>query len=321
MHLEYNPQAGQQIVSQARTVMDKSLLEQIEDIAVFATVVDQGSFSGAGRKLGLSKSAISKRVDRLETALGLRLLQRSTRSLSMTEAGRAIHERATQSISILEEARSHASNLTEMPRGLIKVTASVAFGKLCIAPVLSKFLQQFPEIRIQLVLLDRTVDLVEEGFDLGIRLTRSPPELLVAKPLMPIDYILCATPKYIKGKQLRTPADLGHLNCLSYGQQENSQEWSFQKGTRKETVKVSGNILVNNSEVVRNLILDDVGVGLVARYAVANELDNDELRELLPNWKATGFFAQTAFAVWKPQIHLPQKIRVFVDFLQAHLSS
>lgn len=300
--------------------MDRSLLEQIEDIAVFATVVDQGSFSGAGRKLGLSKSAISKRVDRLETALGLRLLQRSTRSLSMTEAGRAIHERAAQSIAMLEEARNHASNLTETPRGLIKVTTSVAFGKLCVAPVLPEFLQLFPCIKIQLALLDRTVDLVEEGFDLAIRLTRSPPELLVAKPLMPIEYVLCAAPGYIKGKRIRTPADLSNLNCLSYGQQELSQAWSFQKGTRKETVKVSGNIVVNSSEVVRDLMLENLGVGLVARYAVANELRSGKLCELLPTWKPAGFFAQTAFAVWKPQIHLPQKTRMFVDFLQARLA-
>lgn len=300
--------------------MDKSLLEQIEDIAVFATVVEQGSFSGAGRQLGLSKSAISKRVDRLERALGIRLLQRSTRSLSMTEAGSAIHERAIQSIAMLEDARNQASNLTESPQGLIKVTTSVAFGKLCIAPLLSEFLRRFPQIKIQLTLLDRTVDLTEEGFDLAIRLTRSPPELLVAKPLMPIAHVLCAAPSYIKDKRLRAPSDLADLNCLSYGQHALTQEWSFQKGTKKETIKVSGNIVVNSSEVVRDLVLEDAGVGLVARYAVAHELNNGDLCELLPEWKPIERSAQTAFAVWKPQIHLPQKIRAFVDFLQARLS-
>lgn len=300
--------------------MDKSLLEQIEDIAVFATVVDQGSFSGAGRKLGLSKSAISKRVDRLEKALGLRLLQRSTRSLSMTEAGSAIHERAIQSISMLEEARNHASNLTESPQGLIKVTTSVAFGKLCIAPLLSEFLLLFPEIKIQLALLDRNVDLVEEGFDLAIRLTRSPPELLVAKPLMPIEYILCASPRYIKGKRIKTPSDLAKLNCLSYGHQELTQEWSFQNEAKREAVKVSGNIAVNSSEVIRDLMLNDIGVGLVASYAVADELSTGKLLKLLPSWKPTGGFAQTAFAIWKPQVHLPHKVRVFVDFLQDRLT-
>lgn len=300
--------------------MDRSLLEQLEDIAVFTTVVDQGSFSGAGRKLGLSKSAISKRVDQLESALGVRLLQRSTRALSMTEAGNAIHVQATQSLLMLEEARNHASNLTATPRGIIKVTTSVAFGKLCIAPLLPEFLQRFPQTCVQLTLLDRMVDLAEEGFDLAIRLTRSPPELLVAKPLVPIEYVLCAAPGYLKGKRLRTPADLRHLNCLSYGQQVPTQAWSFQKSEKKEVVKVSGNMVVNSSEVVRDLMLAEVGVGLVARYAVAKELNDGRLRELLPKWHPTGFFAQTAFAVWRPQIHLPQKIRVFVDFLQAHLS-
>lgn len=301
--------------------MDKSLLDQIEDIAVFTMVVDQGSFSGAGLKLALSKSAVSKRIDRLEKALGLRLLQRSTRALSMTEAGRTIYERAIQSISMLEEARNHASNLAETPQGLIKVTTSVAFGKLCLAPLLSEFLKTYPAIKVQLALLDRTVDLAEEGFDLAIRLTRSPPELLVAKPLMPIEYVLCATPGYIRGKHIRTPTDLTHLNCLSYGQQELAQSWSFQKGTTKETIKVTGNIAVNSSEVVRDLMLENLGVGLVARYAVAEELNSGKLRELLPEWKPTGHFAQTAFAVWKPQIHLPQKIRVFVDFLQDRLNN
>ena len=238
----------------------------------------------------------------------------------MTEAGSAIHERAVLSISMLEEARNHASNLTETPRGLIKVTTSVAFGKLCVTPLLSEFLRQFPQIKIQLTLLDRTVDLVEEGFDLAIRLTRSPPELLVAKALMPVEYVLCAAPTHIKKKHLRRPADLTNFNCLSYGHQALDQEWSFQKDGAKETVRVSGNIVVNSSEVVRDLMLEGAGVGLVARYAVANELSNGRLRELLPDWKPTGFFAQTAFAVWKPQIHLPQKIRVFVDFLQARLS-
>jgi DNA-binding transcriptional LysR family regulator len=238
----------------------------------------------------------------------------------MTEAGSAIYERAIQSLSMLEEARNHASNLTETPQGLIKVTTSVAFGKLCVAPVLPEFFRLYPEIKIQLVLLDRTVDLVEEGFDLAIRLTRSPPELLVAKPLMPIEYILCASPRYIKGKRIKTPSDLANLNCLSYGHQELTQEWSFQNGAKRETVKVSGNIAVNSSEVVRDLMLNDIGVGLVASYAVADELSTGKLLKLLPSWKPTGGFAQTAFAVWKPQIHLPQKIRVFVDFLQARLA-
>lgn len=300
--------------------MDRSLLDQIEDIAVFTTVVEQGSLSGAGRKLGLSKSAVSKRVDRLEQALGLRLLQRSTRSLSMTEAGKMIHEPAAQSMALLDEARNHASNVTETPQGLIKVTTSVAFGRLSVAPVLSEFLRLYPQIKVQLVLLDRTVDLVDEGFDLAIRLTRVPPDQLVAKPLMSIEYVLCASPKYIEAKSINTPDDLASLNCLSYSLQGLSNEWVFQKDKAKEVVKVTGNILVNSSEIIRDLILEGTGVGLVARYAVAKELDSGKLHELLPAWRPAGSFTQTAYAVWKQQTHLPQKTRVFIDFLHSRLA-
>lgn len=297
--------------------MDKSLLEQIEDIAVYTTVVDQGSFSNAGRLLDLSKSAVSKRVDRLERNLGTKLLQRSTRSLSMTEAGRSIHEKAAQSIALLEEARNQVSNLTETPQGIIKVTTSVAFGKLCIAPLLPEFLNRYPLIKVQLALFDRTVDLAEEGFDLAIRLTKTPPELLVAKPLMSIDYVLCGSPAYLEEKGITSPNDLTNFNCLSYGYQKLTNEWSFQKDGQTETVKVSGNLVVNSSEVVRDLMLDDVGIGLVARYAVEKDLRTGALKEVLLNWTPTGSFNQTAYAIWQPQAHLPSKIRLFVDFLKS----
>lgn len=299
--------------------MDRALLEQIEDIAVFAMVVDQGSFSGAARRLGIAKSAVSKKVDRLERGLGVRLLNRSTRSLSMTEAGRAIHERAVQSLALLEEARSQVANLTEAPRGLLRVTASVAFGRICLAPLLAEFLAAYPEVRVQLALLDRLVDLAEEGFDLAIRLTRSPPDSVVAKPLMPIDYVVCATPAYLRGRRVETPRDLAALNCLSYGYRDFGSEWFFQREGQRETVRVGGNVAVNSSEVVRDLLLAGVGVGLVARYAVAEELGEGRLELLLADWKAIGPFGQMAFAIWLPQVHLPPKIRVFVDFLAERL--
>lgn len=143
--------------------MDKSLLAQIEDMAVFSSVVDRGSFSEAARRLGVAKSAVSKRVDRLKKTLGVRLLNRSTRSLSMTEAGRVIHERASQSFSLLEEAHNRVMNLNEEPRGVLRVTTSVAFGRLCLAPLLPEFLRNYPEIQLQLTLLDRLVDLTEEA--------------------------------------------------------------------------------------------------------------------------------------------------------------
>lgn len=301
--------------------MDIELLEQMADMALFARVVEQRGFSAAARQLGITKSAVSKRIDRLERSLGVRLLQRTTRSLSMTEAGRAVYERAAQSIALAEEARSQVANLSEAPRGLLRVTASVAFGKLCIAPLIGEFLAAYPELRLQFTLLDRLVDLAEEGFDVAIRLTRSPPEQAIAKALMPIDYVVCATPAYLAGRRIEQPQDLAGLNCLYYGYRDFGGEWSFLREGRRETVKVEGNIVVNSSDVVRDLLLADLGVGLVARYAVAGELRQGRLLPVLADWTALGPFGQTAYAIWLPQAHLPPKIRVFVDFLAARLSS
>lgn len=187
-------------------------------------------------------------MDRLEKSLGVRLLNRSTRSLSMTEAGMAIQERASQSLALLEEARNQVANLAEAPRGLLRVTTSVAFGRLCLAPLLPEFLGLYPEIRIHLALLDRMVDLAEEGYDLGIRLTRTPPDFVVAKALMPIDYVACASPAYLQGKAVENPTDLAGLNCLYYGYQGLANEWTFLREGERTTVKVEGNVIVNSSK-------------------------------------------------------------------------
>jgi DNA-binding transcriptional LysR family regulator len=299
--------------------VDRSLLEQMEDMAVFALVVEQGSFSGAGRRLNLVKSAVSRRVDRLERGLGVKLLQRSTRALSLTEAGQALHARAMQSLALLEEARSELSQLSQAPRGLLRVTASVAFGRLCVAPVLPAFLAAYPEVRVQLALLDRMVDLSEEGYDLALRLTRTPPEHVVARPLMPIRYVVCAAPAYLDGRAPAHPRELAGLNCLSYGAQPQTEEWAFQRGEERAVVKVQGNVMVNSSEVVRDLVLAGVGVGLVARYAVEAELRAGRLVQALPGWTPAGTFGPTAYALWLPQPHLPPKMRVFVEFLKQRL--
>ncbi|MBS1191915.1 MAG: LysR family transcriptional regulator [Rhodocyclaceae bacterium] len=299
--------------------MDKELLEQLDAMALFALVVEQRGFSAAARRLGIAKSAVSKKIGRLERSLGVRLLNRTTRSMSLTEAGRAVYERAAQSIALAEEARSQVVNLSQEPRGQLRVTASVAFGKICLVPLLPEFLAAHPDIRVQLTLLDRLVDLAEEGFDLAIRLTRSPPEGVVAKPLMPIDYVVCSTPNYLAGRRIETPRDLAGLNCLCYGYRDFGNEWIFLQAGRRETIRVEGNVAVNSSEAVRDLLLAGVGIGLVARYAVAEDLRRGRLVPLLTDWQPQGPFGQRAYALWLPQFHLPPKIRVFVDFLAARL--
>jgi DNA-binding transcriptional LysR family regulator len=190
---------------------------------------------------------------------------------------------------------------------------------LCVAPVLPEFLAAYPEVRVQLALLDRMVDLAEEGFDVALRLTRTPPDAVVARPLMPIRYVVCAAPGFLRGREVTHPHELAALNCLFYGYQSLAGDWSFQRGDERETVKVQGNVVVNSSEVVRDLMLAGVGAGLVARYAVEAELRDGRLVPLLPQWTPTGAFGPTAYALWLPQPHLPPKVRAFVDFLGRRL--
>lgn len=295
-------------------------LADMADLALFVHVVDQRGFTAAARRLGLSKSAVSKRLDALEKRLGLRLLQRSTRAMSLTEAGQQLYARAAQAVALIDEARQLAGGLGDAPRGRLRVTASVTFGKLCLAPLLPEFLARYPEIRVELALLDRFVDLVDEGYDLALRLTRQPPPLVVARPLLPIGYRLCASPDYLRGRRIEHPDDLAGLNGLAYhGRDGDDAPWQFRRGDESCGVRVGGNCRVNNSEVVRDLLLAGVGVGLVWDYAVAREIAAGRLVALLPEWTPQGPFGQTAYALWLPQAQLPRKIRVFVDFLAERL--
>lgn len=286
---------------------------------VFARVVELRGFSAAARQLGMTKSAVSKQVSALERLLGVKLLNRSTRALSLTEAGQAVYERAAQAAGLMQEAASRVADLAQVPRGNLRVTASVAFGKLCIAPLLPEFLRRFPEVRIRLALLDRMVDLAEEGFDVAIRLTPAPPPSLVARRLMPVDYIVCASPPYLREHPVAEPRDLAACNCLYYGYGEFGDTWIFERDGRRESVKIDGNVVVNNSEVVRDLMLAGLGVGLVARYAVADALQDRRLVPLLEEWTPIGPFGQHAYALWLPQPHLPPKTRAFVDYLRERL--
>ncbi len=241
--------------------------------------------------------------------------------MSLTEAGRVLYERAAQGVALLDESARLAAGLVEAPRGTLRITASVTFGKLCLAPLIPEFLARYPEIELQLTLLDRFVDLVEEGYDIALRLTRTPPEQVVAKALMPVHYRLCASAGYLKHRNIKTPADLAGHNCLHYGLRELGSEWRFQRAGEEARVRVTSNVVVNNSEVVRDLLLAGMGIGLVWNYAVDREIADGRLLPLLTDWSPVGPFGQTAWALWLPQTHLPPKMRVFIDFLAERLGN
>jgi len=294
--------------------------DQMAGMTVFARVVEANSFSGAARTLGSTKSAVSKQVARLEAQLGVQLLRRTTRRLSLTDAGQVFYDRATHAVALAREAQHAVLALTESPRGLLRVTAPLSFGRLRVVPLLPGFLRAYPDLRVQVVLLDRPVDLANEGFDLAIRLTRTLPADVIARKLAPIGYLLCAAAGYFTRATLpRVPEDLLRVNCLRYGEGETSARWHLEGPEGRRSVLADGNLRVNNSEALRAAMLDGLGVALLPDYVVADDLRARRAVRVLPAWAPRAPFGTSAYAVWLPDRHLPAKLRAFIDFLREHL--
>jgi DNA-binding transcriptional LysR family regulator len=295
-------------------------LDHLGEMAVFARVVDAASFSGAARRLGLSTSAVSKQISRLEQCLGVRLLNRSTRSLSLTDEGRAVHEHCAHLVAAAEAAELAAGNLLAAPRGTLRVSAPVSFGTQHVAPAIPSFLARYPETRVELVLLDRFVDLAEEGFDIAIRLSSDLPGTMVARHLLDIDFVVCASPAYLAQRGTpRQPADLAGHNCVLYGHGGFGNKWRFAANGAPSEVKVSGNYQVNSSEALHSALLADMGIGLLPRPGIDNDLARGTLRVLLPEWKVIAPYA-AASALFAADRQRSPKLRAFIDHLVLHFS-
>jgi len=298
-------------------------MKHLSEMAIFAKVVEAKSFSAAARQLNLTKSAVSKQVSRLEQALGVRLLNRTTRTLSLTGEGNAVYEHCARLVAAAEAAELAASQLVAAPRGTIRLSAPVSFGTQHIAPALSGFLARYPETRIELVLLDRFVDLADEGFDLVIRLSGRLPEGHVARHLLDIDFIVCAAPAYLERHGTpQTPADLATHNCLLYGHEGFGSSWTFRQKQGKQDeqrVRVAGNYQVNSSEAVRNALCDGLGLALAPCLTVHDDLANGVLHALLPDWQAIAPF-NSAQAVYLPNRQLSPKVRALIDHLVEHFA-
>jgi DNA-binding transcriptional LysR family regulator len=311
--------------------MDDSFLQQSQhmaDVLVFVKVVEASGFTAAATALGLGKSAVSKQIQRLERNLGVTLLHRTTRRMTVTEAGRVLYEHAATMVRAMEDASASLSSLASRPSGRLKMTASVSYGKHVLGPLLPEFHRQHPEIQVELLLINRHVDLWEEGLDLAIRLTDAPPGALAGRPIHAFDFVLCATPRFLRGKRLSHPEQLAGLPCLPFGVSQPGQPmtWRFHGRSKGHeglacTVPLSGPVIANSSDVVRDLLLADMGLGLLPRFVVADDLAAGRLREALAAWAPQGTFGSHAWALWPPQRVVPPKLRAMVDFLVAQLGS
>ncbi len=288
-------------------------MDGLRGLEVFSRVVESGSFSAAARNLGLSKSAVSKQVAGLEDRLGVRLLNRTTRRLSLTEVGAAFHLRAVRILAEVEEAERAVTRLHAEPRGTLRVNAPMSFGHLHVAPAMAEFMARYPDLRVEMILNDRIVDLVDEGFDVAIRIQRMSDSSLVARKLASIRQVVCATPDYwrTRGRPAK-PAHIENHNCLIYTYQQFPNEWRFRGPDGPLPVKLSGSFHANNGEALRSAALGGLGIYLGPTFIVGEDLRTGRMEAVLQEFEQTGL---AVYAVYPQNRHLSAKVRAFVDFM------
>lgn len=292
--------------------MDEAM-EDLERMAVFARVVETRSFSGAARDLGLSKSLVSKRVTQLEHSVGARLLNRTTRNMSLTEAGAMFYEHCARIVSELEEAKLAVGRLHSEPRGVLKITASVAFGTLHIAPMLAEFLPLYPKLKIDMAITDRFVDLAEEGYDVAVRIAKEPAPNLVARRLAAVNRQICATPEYFKRHGVpKTPTDLERHNCLTYTYFNPQDPWRLRGPEGDISVPASGDLRVNDDEALSQAVLGGLGIALLPTFIIGKELQSGKLQAVLSDYVP---LEQHIYAVYLPNRQLSAKVRAFIDYI------
>jgi DNA-binding transcriptional LysR family regulator len=299
-----------------------SQLDSLPDMAVFARVVEAGSFSEAARQLGLTPSAVSRQVARLEGVLRVRLLERTTRKLRLTEAGSAALGRCQDMVAAAREVLALSDTHTATPSGLVRVSMPKTIGRLVVHPLMPAFLRQYPEVDVQLIITDRAVDLFEEAIDLAIRVTEEPPPGLAGRPLIKMTHMVCASPGYLAARG--TPLhlrDLTQHSCIYLGENELDRHWRFRRGEEEVTVKVSGRYVANHSEVRLEGALQSMGIASLPEVTARSSLASGDLVPVLSDWTHLTHYAGTAWLLYPPNRFLAAKLRVWIDYVVAGLAA
>ena len=287
--------------------------DSLYEMSVFSKVVASGSLSAAARDLGVSTAVVSRRLAALEARLGVRLVNRTTRRLALTDEGASYLDACTRILGEIEDADAAAAAKRVEPQGVLKVALPASFGHKHIAPLIPPFAARFPRIQLALSLSDRTVNVIEEGYDLAIRIGELEDSSLAARKLAPNRRVVCASPAYLKTHETpRQPGDLQQHNCLTTT--ELSMNWEYKGPDRKRgAVRVSGNYACDNWEVLREWAMAGLGVALKSTWDVRRQLEDGSLVRLLPGYD---FGTDVAiYAIYPHRRYLPAKTRVFIDYL------
>ena len=290
-------------------------MDRVLGMTTFVKVVDNGGFAPAARALNMSPSAVTLHVQAIEDRLGVRLLNRTTRHVSMTEAGQAYYDSCVRILADIESAEEAAQELQANPRGTLRLNTAPVIS--LIAPVIAQFTAQYPEVSIDLSVTGRMVDLVEEGFDLALRVTPVPDSSLIIRRLAPFRFVVCGAPDYLARRGTPTQlADLTGHNCMFYADSPFGREWHFlAKDGSEQAVPLSGNFVANSGDMLRLAAIAGRGLLYAPKFLVADDIDAGRLVPLLPDVRTVEFSVD---AIYPHRRHLSAKVRVFLDFLARH---
>ncbi|MEL6554305.1 MAG: LysR family transcriptional regulator [Cyanobacteria bacterium J06621_11] len=290
-------------------------MDKLESMRAFVEVVNHSGFAAAGRHLGQSRSVINKLVAQLEADLGVQLLQRTTRRVSPTDTGRAYYERC---VDILAEVKAAELSVTQMqlePKGTLRMNAPMSFGTMHLGKAIAHFMHRYPDIQVQMTLSDRFIDLIEEGFDVTLRISEhQTEEALITHEITPIRRVLCASPKYLAAHGIPThPDELKQHHCLKYGHLATKSKWHLIGPDRSYTVPIKCRCYSNNGEVLREGAIAGVGIALLPTFIVGEALKSGALNVVLPDYSPQSISAHLCYATNR---HLSTKIQLLTTFLQ-----
>ncbi len=292
-------------------------MDRFQEMTVFTAVVEAGSFVGAADALGISKAVASRLVAELEARLGVRLLHRTTRKLSLTEEGRTFHARCKAVLADVEEAEAEITARAGQAQGLLKINVPVTFGVMHLAPLWGDFMAQNPQVSLDVTLSDRFVDLVEEGYDLAVRIGRLAPSSLISRQLSSTRMVMCASPGYLKAHgEPAHPGDLARHAVLGYSLASTGDLWELTGPQGPVTVKVQPRLRTNSGDTCVQAALHHQGIVLQPTFIVQAHLRSGALREILPAYRSPELGIH---AVYPSRQHVAPKIRVLIDYLQAAL--
>jgi DNA-binding transcriptional LysR family regulator len=293
-------------------------MDAVSDLEFFVELVKHGSLSALARDVGVTPPAVSARLAQIERRLGVRLLNRTTRRLSMTHEGEQYLTTGSQLLSALQELDRTISSSRATPKGLLRVNATFGFGRRHIAPAIAAFHRQYPDVEVQLELTDRPLNLAEAAFDVGVRFGEIPDSRLIARKVATNRRMVCASPIYLRAKgEPDTPRDLQRHQCIVLRESDTAYgTWHFSKGKRHETVKVHGVLSSNDGEATLVWALDGQGILMRSEWDATTYLKSGRLKQLLPDWSLP---PADIYAVYPERLNLTAKVTAFVEFLEGFL--